>query len=288
MNSLGNRWLDEFASFIFKNLGIVFNDSNRYQLETRIKNIKDQFEITSDQDLHQRLVIDKDPTLINYFLDLATNNETSFFRDPKVFQAIQEHIILPFARNDQGTLQIWSAACSTGQEPYSLAMELSEVENQFPGFSFHIDATDISSRALQRAESARFSQIEVQRGLSSLYLVKHFQKVDKSVTNADAVNCWQLKPEIRKHISFQKFNLLDDVYPRQKYDLIMCRNVLIYQPAEHKLTILKKLSQALKPCGYLILGCAETLFGFETNFRSIPGLDVLIYQNQETQTQKAS
>lgn len=248
-----------FADLIFRETGIVYKESNYYQLETRIEHIMTQNQLTIEQ-LLQATTVEHKHDLLSQVYDHATNNETSFFRDPKVFQSLFYHVVKPFFENKPGrVLQIWSVACSTGQEPYSVAMDMENYRMINKEANYRILATDYSSRVLKKAQDGIYSQVEVQRGLSSMNLVRYFEKIDNKENTVDIR--WKIKKQLHSHIDFKNFNLLAASWrlPRPTFDIILCRNVLIYQDQENRREILKKLSQHLSEEGVLMLGCAEAI-----------------------------
>lgn len=256
---IAKETLKIFADLILHETGIVFKESNYYQLETRIDHILQQNSLSLDAFI-RGVITERRADLLAQLHDQATNNETSFFRDPKVFQSLFAHVIKPFFETRPGrTLQIWSVACSTGQEPYSLAMDLENYRLLNKDASYRILATDYSQRVLKKAQDGIYTQVEVQRGLSAVNLVRYFEKLDNRENAVDIR--WQVKSQLRSHIEFKPFNLLAPAWrlPRPHFDIILCRNVLIYQDPENRREILKKLSQHLSEDGILILGCAEAI-----------------------------
>jgi chemotaxis protein methyltransferase CheR len=248
-----------FADLIFRETGIVFKESNYYQLETRIEHIIQQNQMTLDAFI-RAVISERKADLLVQLHDQATNNETSFFRDPRVFQSLFTHVMKPFFESKPGrTLHIWSVACSTGQEPYSLAMDLENYRTLHKDASYRILATDYSQRVLKKAKDGIYTQVEVQRGLSAMNLVRYFEKIDARENAVDIR--WQVKAQLRSQIEFQSFNLLSPNWrlPRPHFDIILCRNVLIYQDPDNRREILKKLSQHLSEDGILVLGCAEAI-----------------------------
>jgi chemotaxis protein methyltransferase CheR len=248
-----------FADMIFRETGIVFKESNYYQLESRIEQILQQNQLTLDTFV-RGVVTERQANLLAQLHDQATNNETSFFRDPRVFQSLFTHVMKPFFETKPGrTLQIWSVACSTGQEPYSLAMDLENYRVLHKDASYRILATDYSQRVLKKAQEGIYTQVEVQRGLSAVNLVRYFEKMDARENAVDIR--WQVKPQLRSQIEFKSINLLAPTWllPRSHFDIILCRNVLIYQDMDNRREILKKLAQHLGEDGILVLGCAEAI-----------------------------
>jgi len=194
-------------------------------------------------------------------LDLATNNETSFFRDMKVFKAIESLVLPGFLQNEPSgaEMRIWSGASSTGQEALSLSIMITEWNLRAPKpIRYSILGTDISERILLRAKKAEYSQLEVQRGLPTPFLLKYFQKNEQ--------DRWTASPSITKPVEFRKQNLLDPFEFSGKFHLILLRNVLIYQPLPNKIEILKRVTEKLAPGGVLILGSGESLLGLSSDY----------------------
>jgi chemotaxis protein methyltransferase CheR len=200
--------------------------------------------------LHQKVV------------EAMTTNETSFFRDIHPFTGLRQTVLpaLIKARSAERRLHIWSAACSSGQEPFSVAMLLREYFPSLTGWNLRIIGSDLSTAMLERARRGRYTQMEVNRGLPAQLLVKHFRK-----DGAD----WQLKDEIRKMVEFSSINLIDDWPALPPLDLILLRNVLIYFDVPTRKQILKKIRRVLRPQGYLFLGGAETTFNLDEGFERV-------------------
>lgn len=249
--------LKPFAEFIKKELGIVYEKQNYFQLEQRLEKIAQIMGMGSAGDVcAEQIKAGIHGSLKQLLLDIATNNETQFFRDPKVYKVIAEQVLpglrttFPQAR----TFKIWSTASSFGQEPYSLAILVDEFLAANPGHpNFEILATDISDTALKRASEAVYSQLEIQRGMSAPRLLKYFDKRDES--------SWSLKPSIRGRVKFTKYNLLDPVPSTREAHLIFCRYVLIYQEQGKKIEIMNRLAQTIPPGGYFIMGASESGLG---------------------------
>jgi len=192
-----------------------------------------------------------------------TTNETFFFRDKIPFDHMRETILpaLTKARANRRTLRIWSAACSTGQEPYSIAMLLKETGQALAGWRTEIVATDLSQGVLEKSRSGLFSQFEVQRGLPIQLLVKYFTQVGE---------LWQLNADIRGMVQHRQLNLLQDFSHLGMFDVIFCRNVLIYFDQETKAAIFERLVRQLEPDGMLTLGAAESVVGITDAFKPYP------------------
>lgn len=190
--------------------------------------------------------------------------ESYFFRNRDCFAYIGD-VMLPQLmerRARERRLRIWSAACSTGQEAYSLAMLLAEKGRALDGWSVEIVATDFSQAVLRKAQAGQYSQFEVQRGLPVKLLIKYFEKLGA---------VWQVKPEIRDRIDFREQNLLHSYGELGRFDIILCRNVLIYLGTDQRISVLSRMARTLAPDGYLVLGAAETTLGFSTDFQRVSG-----------------
>jgi chemotaxis protein methyltransferase CheR len=191
-------------------------------------------------------------------VEAMTIRDTSFFRDGAVFDAFRD-VILPSlwnSRLSKRRLSVWSAACAAGQEPYSIAMMFAELP-QFDGWQIDILATDVSADAIARAQTGLFTHGEVQRGLPLRMLAEHFRPEGKE---------WRLRHAIRARVEFRVLNLLDSFAGLGIFDVIFCRNVLMYFDSATKGDILDRLSDTLAGDGYLMLGAAETLMGLSTSF----------------------
>lgn len=200
--------------------------------------------------------------LINDIIEAMTTGDTSFFRNKKAFDAIRE-TILPYYLNRQGgdkEIKIWCAAASSGQEPYSLAMLLKEEQEKMPDWRFSITASDISHEILERAKEGVYTQFESQRGLSVSMLMKFF------VQNG---NTWSLNDEIKKMVAFKNFNLLDDMSNMGRFDIIFCRNVLVYFDQETQRDVLSRLHDQLADDGLLFLGQDESILGVTEDFKGV-------------------
>ena len=271
-----------FADYIFKHTGIHYAEANFYQLDARILKLMKFLDTDKEAEVLQALqAVSVKPAVHQMIIDLATNNETYFFRDPVVFQSIQNELVPQWlAKLDKGeSLRIWSAAASSGQEIYSVLMN---IESQRPGAislpGFQFRATDISQQILNKAKTGIYTQLEVQRGLPILLLTKYFKQTDKGE--------WQIDPRFSKAIDFSSFNLLLDPYPVNHFDLVLCRNVLIYQKKENKSLVLAKIYSALKPGGLLILGNTENTYGLNQDFVSQNLGGIAVYQKPSEQPVK--
>jgi chemotaxis protein methyltransferase CheR len=205
---------------------------------------------------------DSEPLIVNV-VEAMTTNESFFFRDKLPFEQFRNAIIpaLMAARGASRRIRIWCAAAATGQEPYSLAIALKEMGKELRGWHFDILATDISTEVLEKARSGIYSQFEVQRGLPALMLIKYFSQVGET---------WQIAPELRAMVKFRPLNLLNDFAHLGRFDLVLCRNVLIYFDQPTKIGVLERIADVLERDGFLMLGGAETVVGLTDRFRPIP------------------
>jgi chemotaxis protein methyltransferase CheR len=192
-------------------------------------------------------------------IEAITTNETSFFRDIHPFETLKDAILpqLLESRKNERTLNIWSAASSSGQEPYSIAMLIRENFPELLDWKINFIASDISEKMLSRCRSGKFSQLEVNRGLSASLLVKYFEKTGAA---------WFIKEQLRKMIHFQQINLSREFPYLPKMDIIFMRNVLIYFDIETKKKVLNQLISVLQPDGFLFLGAAESTINLDSSF----------------------
>lgn len=255
----------EFLSTMLKKRsGLVLTVDKAYLLESRLMPVARKFGLKDLDQLVQAVRTQAHQELIRAITEAMTTNESLFFRDMKPFDQMRE-IILPQLVKTRATrrhFRIWCAACSSGQEPYSLAMLLKETEAMLAGWRIDIVATDISVEMLEKAKSGVYSQFEVQRGLPVKLLVKYFTQ------NGDK---WILDAKLRQMVQFREFNLLEDPTTLGRFDVVFCRNVLIYFDQETKRAVLDRISRLLPEDGVLYLGGAETVLGLTDRFRPISG-----------------
>lgn len=246
--------LKAFAEIIEAEVGILYAETNYFQLQRRVEEIATQLGLHAPDELFQKVRTDR--TARELLLDLATNNETSFFRDPNTFRALEERLVpaLRATHPEKRVLRFWSAAASTGQEAYSIALTMDAMRAKDPAVpDYTILASDISERVLKRAAAGEYTQLEVQRGLPARTLIQAFEK--KGETH------WVLKPEFRRKVGFQRLNLLSLWPGLPRFDVVFLRNVLIYQSAANKAAIVKRVQEQIAPGGYLVLGGSESLLG---------------------------
>jgi chemotaxis protein methyltransferase CheR len=230
-----------------------------YLIEARLSPLAKRHGYSSTLDLIRTIQATPKPDVQQQLVEAMTTNETSFYRDAHPFDALRKTIIPEVMRKQANirTLNIWSAACSTGQEAYSIAMLLCEHFPELAGWNVKIFGTDLSDDVLDKARAARFSQIEMNRGLPATLLAKYFRR--------DGMQ-WELDANVRKMASFCKLNLIERWPPLPLMDVVFLRNVLIYFSPETKKTILQKVRQAMSPHAVLFLGAAETTMGLDAAF----------------------
>jgi chemotaxis protein methyltransferase CheR len=248
------------AQLLRKRAGIVLTGDKMYLLESRLAPLARKEGLPSIDDLIQVVRARRDERLITQVVDVMTTNETFFFRDKTPFDHFKEAIMPALASARRGQrIRIWNAACSTGQEPYSLAMMLDQSPLLAGGVPVEIVATDISDRCLERARQGLFTQFEVQRGLPIQMLMHYFTQQDDH---------WRISERLRGLITFRKQNLIEASAPLGKFDVVFCRNVLTYFDGPTKTEVLERVAQQLNPGGFLMLGGTESVVGLSTAFEA--------------------
>ena len=241
-----------------KRSGLMLGPEKGYLVESRLSPLARTEGFASVEALVDQMMRG-DAALSARAAEALATHETFFFRDRTPFDVFAETIAPVLKTVLHGRkAKIWCAACSSGQEPYSLAMLLEEM----PGLDADIVATDLCNSVLEKARAGLYSQFEVQRGLAIQRLVKHFEQTGDT---------WRISPRLRQMVRFEVGNLLDDFSKYGKQDVIFCRNVLIYFDIEAKAKILDRLANQLQPHGYLILGAAETVVGLTEALKPVPG-----------------
>lgn len=251
---------DLFQAVLKQRSGLVLTRDKAYLLESRLTPVARRWNMKDLGELAGAIRSHRDERLLRDVTEAMTTNESSFFRDGKPFELFRQVVLPAFlkAREDTRRIRIWSAACSTGQEPYSLAMILHEEQAKLAGWSVEIVGTDLSTEVLDRARAGLYSQFEVQRGLPITHLVKYFrQQGDR----------WEIIPEIRRMVTYREFNLLNDLGALGTFDVVFCRNVLIYFDQPTKTRVLEAISRVMPPDGVLVLGGAETVLGITDRFK---------------------
>jgi chemotaxis protein methyltransferase CheR len=242
--------------------GLDLSADKQYLVESRLIPLARKVGLSGIGELVARLKAG-DASLVTDVVEAMTTNETFFFRDKIPFDHLRDTILpaLTHSRASRRTLRIWSAACSTGQEPYSIAMCLKEKAAMLAGWRVEIVGTDLSQEVLEKSRSGIYSQFEVQRGLPIQLLVKYFAQIGEM---------WQLNADIRGMVQYRQLNLLQDFSSLGKFDVIFCRNVLIYFDQETKAAIFERIAKVIEPDGMMMLGAAESVVGITDAFRPYP------------------
>lgn len=252
-----------YRDILLKHSGIHLTPEKVYLLNTRISPLCKTLGYATLEEYTKHLRQTMSLESINMVVEAMTTNETSFFRDQKPFIFLKQKAFpyLLQARQNVKKIRIWSAACSTGQEAYSIAMLINEMGDKFAGWTVEIVGTDIASHVVKKATAGEFNNFEIQRGLAMPMILKNFEQRD---------NMWFIKDHLKKNVRFQKFNLLNSPSLLGKFDIIFCRNVLIYFNPETKMTVVKNLQTALVDDGILGLGSSENIMGLKTEMSPIP------------------
>ena len=242
--------------------GLMLSADKQYLLESRLLPIARKIGVSDLGELAQRLRMPGAERLIVEVVEAMTTNESFFFRDKIPFDHFRDTMMpaLLVARASQRRIRIWCAAASTGQEPYSLAMMLREMPARIAGWRIEILATDLSLEVLEKAKLGRYTQFEVQRGLPIQLLVKYFAQDGET---------WQIAPEIRAMVDYRPLNLLQSFSSLGTFDIVFCRNVLIYFDQPTKVDVLDRFARVVEPDGYLTLGTAETAVGLTDSLKPI-------------------
>ncbi len=257
--SISRTDFEFIREFVKSRSAIVLDDGKEYLVESRLLQVARKESLDSLEVLIQKLRLGLDKSLQESVVDAMTTNETSWFRDLRPFEILREKILPEiFARNNpQAELNIWSAACSSGQEPYTIAMILKEHFANKHGWNINILGCDLSGEMVSRAKEGIYSKLELNRGLPALLMVKYFEQEGRNA---------RIKKELRDMIDYRQMNLVKPWPYLPKMDVIFLRNVMIYFAPEVKREILRKIKTLLKPGGYLLLGAAETTINLDDSF----------------------
>ena len=228
--------------------------SRRWRIETALSTLLRERGIPTLDELITILVMNKEPGLSNQVVEALLNNETYFFRDRTPFDTLARHVLPAFAVKlaSKKRIRIWSAGCSTGQETYSLAMLFADEIEKWRGWTIDILGTDVSDGVINRARQGVYTQFEVQRGLAITQTIRWFE---------ESSDGWRIADSLRKNVRFQVHNLLEQPPNRGRFDIILCRNVLLYLCSEKKALAFDRLSSAMEDDGWLMLGAGETVIG---------------------------
>jgi chemotaxis protein methyltransferase CheR len=258
-----------FRDFLEQQCGIVLGENKQYLVKSRLAPLMQRFSVASLSELVNKTLSPFERQLRSAVIDAMTTNETLWFRDTYPYELLKKQIF-PELEKDCRTVKIWSAASSSGQEPYSIAMTALEYQQTRPGaFSLgvHVLGTDISNTMLEHCQRAEYDGLALSRGLSPERRSKFFEDSGKGMM--------RVKDNVRKNVSFRHLNLLDSYTLLGKFDIIFCRNVLIYFSADVKAKIIRQFAQSLNPKGYLFLGASESLSSLNNDFdmlRCNPGI----------------
>ncbi|MFT5691409.1 MAG: chemotaxis protein methyltransferase CheR [Oceanicoccus sp.] len=262
----------EFRDFLAKACGIVLGDNKQYLVASRLKRLMSDQDIENLGELIKRLQQFSNRSLKESVVDAMTTNETLWFRDAHPFNILKEKL-LPELKSSVRPVRVWSAACSSGQEPYSISMMIEEFTRSNPGVlkqSVEIVATDLSRSMLDCCKEAEYDNLSLGRGLSPERLKQFFEPLDSGV--------WRVKKEVSQRVRLQQLNLMDSYSSLGKFDVVFCRNVLIYFSAELKADIFRRLHGSLRPGGYLVLGASESLVGTTELFDMVQCRPGIIYR----------
>ena len=254
---------DYVRDLVRREAAIVLEPGKEYLVESRLLPLAREAGEPTVGDYVAKLQRSRDPRTTQRVVDALTTNETSWLRDNEPFQALTAEVLPDLIRARKGTgersLQIWSAACSSGQEPYGIAMVSAELLKA-AGFSCSILATDISEEILERARAGLYSQLEMNRGMPAAMLVRHFTRAGTQ---------WQVGPELKRSVTFKRLNLAAPLPAMPRFDVVFLRNVLIYFDAATKRSILQRVRAVMRPDGYLFLGGAETTLGIDEGWERV-------------------
>lgn len=241
-----------FCDFLKKTSGYHLVEEKKYLLESRLNDILRRHHIADIKSLIQRLRTGQPPHLERDVIEAMTVNETFFFRDRSPFETFEQKILPKLSDwKENRPFRIWSAACSTGQEPYSIAMIIEDNQYKYPHATYEIIATDINTAVLKQAEKGVFTDLEIERGLSEHHRNKFFTRKE---------NGWQISDAVRRHVKFSYMNLTGAYDVFGQFDMVLLRNVLIYFNETDKEKILQNIARKMYPSGYLLLGAAEGIF----------------------------
>ncbi len=257
--TLSNDEFEFIAGFLKQRSGLALTPDKGYLLDTRLSPIAKANGMADLKELIAKLRTNPAPTIVHQVIESMTTNESMFFRDTKPFDQLSKVILPSLKAAGRSHVRIWSAACSTGQEAYSTAMVLKEESVKYPGMSFEIIGTDLADKVVERARTGIYSQFEIQRGLPITMLMKYFAQRPN--------NNWEISDAIKSMVKFNTGNLLAPFTAMGRFDVIFCRNVLIYFDEKTKSDIIDRMAGILTPPGYLFLGGSESTHGLSTKFK---------------------
>lgn len=261
-----------FRAFLEQSCGIVLGDNKQYLVSSRLGHLMQREGIKDLGELVYRVQQHGGQRLRGMVIEAMTTNETQWFRDTYPFTILQDTLLPEFVKRGQQQLRIWSAACSSGQEAYSLSIALEEYRARGARIEAEIVGTDISPAMIAQAKEARYTASTINRGLSAERRDRYFQRNGED---------WQVRPEIRRRAQFMVHNLLDSYASLGRFDIIFCRNVLIYFSADSRENILNRMIQQMRPGGYLIVGASESLARHANDLQMIRSHGGVIYRLRE-------
>lgn len=264
------------SKYIYDISGIYLDESKKYLLETRLNSIVQEQGCTNYLEFQKKAKADASKAIERKIIDAISTNETLFFRDTGPFQLLQHKILpelidarTPKAPGLKTTLKIWSAASSTGQELYSVAIVLQDLLGDLSKYAIKLLGTDISDAAITQASSGRYNKFEIERGLARDKLTKYFTLAGQT---------WKVNDQLRSMVNFRKLNLMLPFAGMGKFDIVLCRNVAIYFTLEDRKKLFNKIAEILEPDGYLIIGSTESLTGVCPRFIPKRHLRSIFYQ----------
>lgn len=264
------------SKYIYEISGIYLDESKKYLLETRLNSIVQEQGCANYLDFQKKAKADASKAIERKIIDAISTNETLFFRDTGPFQLLQHKILpelidarTPKAPGLKTSLKIWSAASSTGQELYSVAIVLQDLLGDLSKYAIKLLGTDISDAAVAQASSGKYNKFEIERGLARDKLAKYFTLAGQT---------WKVNDQLRSMVNFRKLNLMLPFVGLGKFDIVLCRNVAIYFTLEDRKKLFNKIAEILEPDGYLIIGSTESLTGVCPRFIPKRHLRSIFYQ----------
>lgn len=259
MSEISNADFDFVRELVYEESAISIEPDMKYLVESRLTSLVRKTDYNGVAELIAGLRASKDTKLAEKVVEAMTTNETSFFRDSHPFETLCKDVLPVIARTHSDTISIWCAACSTGQEPYTIAMAVHEYCPELIP-RIQIKGTDISAEVVSKASAGRYNRLEVNRGLPMKLLTKYFEQQGLS---------WQVSSKLRDMVSFEQLNLIRDWRGLPQMDIIFLRNVLIYFNPDVKTRILTNTGKVLKPGGCLFLGLSETTLNLNTDYKRV-------------------
>ena len=276
MTKISSDEIKLITKYIYDASGIYLDESKKYLLETRLNVLVQEYGCASYLEFLQKAKGDASKTIERKIIDAISTNETLFFRDTGPFQLLQHKIFpelidarSPRMAGMKTPLKIWSAASSTGQELYSVAIVLQELLGDLSKYAIKLLGTDISDAALAQASSGKFNKFEIERGLPRDKLARYFTPSDQT---------WKVNDQIRSMVNFRKLNLMQSFTGLGKFDVVLCRNVAIYFTLEDRKKLFNRIADVLEPDGYLLIGSTESLTGICARFIPKRHLRSIFYQ----------